>query len=265
MYSLLAICFALVGVLCILGMRLLLISRCRKGLRLYLRELENEGIYFTCLECNFDLRGSSTGKCPECGNEPRINDESCSDTLRAAGRNRLRPAEYESLYQTFVSYWREYIKFSEHKRTYRIGFGAVLSIAILLLVISVIREINQTELTTRSFSKTNAISTMRVEWGKNKGKLEFVVFERYLHSNQSQFPGLITFVSDINEGNHAWLDKPDGTRIKFPSRFMIIEYIDGEYSESTEQVSLAVFESYLATKPTKYTIDGLLSHAKSKK
>src|SRR4029453_7802449 len=50
-----------------------LISRLRKGLRDYLSNAEGEGVFIVCLGCGFDLRGSRSGRCPECGRCPSGN------------------------------------------------------------------------------------------------------------------------------------------------------------------------------------------------
>ncbi len=51
-------------------MRLLLVGRCRRGLRAHLKQLQvEEGLRFVCLECGYDLRAitDSDAPCPECG------------------------------------------------------------------------------------------------------------------------------------------------------------------------------------------------------
>jgi hypothetical protein len=98
--------------------------------------------------------------------------------------------------------------------------------------------------------------------GEVDGQFAFAVFE----SGPRTDAGLTSAVTSSNNagGDHRTtivLTRPNGTTLNLPGNVTLVEIVDGSYGESREVVSLETLDAYIASKPTAFTIDDLLSFA----
>lgn len=104
------------------------------------------------------------------------------------------------------------------------------------------------------------IGYRRPKFGHGKTELQFVV----LASTRGEFWSPVHSWSSSRGARGCRLSKPGGIESDLPEAGrQLYEFIDGKYRESDERVTMRQFVGFIRSKPEVYSIDGLLSFAKS--
>ena len=102
-----------------------------------------------------------------------------------------------------------------------------------------------------------------VQWGYRGDELAYVCIAGKRLPGE-RVTGLIS--GGVNGGKRDFfVHRPDGKRVAVPGKIQLFEFIDDQYRESSERVSLAEFRAFEASHPEEYSIDALVRFAQHRR
>jgi hypothetical protein len=98
--------------------------------------------------------------------------------------------------------------------------------------------------------------------GELNGELAFAVLQGGPRTEEGFESSVSMTHNENNDGQTiAYVNRPDGSRLKLPGEVNLVEIIDGRYSECRVTVSLDDFDSFLDSNPDAFTIHNLITFA----